>query len=346
MNTIDIISKKTFEVKNLFFSPYVDTCKPSTCKPSPLFEFVAGQKYVYDFESNATVRLINDDSVEASVGIKGRAVVIAGENCEHMLVLKKVIIVGSDNSEKVIPQRDFTLPVQFVLSGDELAPQICADESDGAFSLNIKRGLISALQNSLDQSTEFDIFGKCKISRTSSVSGNETSVYMTKDLSDCSLIKELPNGLIPGVVSSAIKVIPMFDGKIESEAFFNNRTLQGKILKESYVFKPSNIENLFFEAKIVSILVLKKSKKNLFVSTEEMNLIPRSLLFDEPKEKINVATSFDKILREFSGQTFPKSVAVFAEIIRSMKLAKKEDLLTAYKVSFKFFYSKIFLDLS
>jgi Lipoprotein amino terminal region len=343
-----------------------EKCKPSTCfssNKSPLFASTTDQQFVYEFESTATAQLINKDSVETSVAIKGQAIITAGDNCEYTLLLKGVTAFGSDNSKLAI-QKDFQSPVQFTLSGDELAPEICADATDGTFSLNVKRGVISALQNGLGKSVELDIFGKCPVTSSSSTSGGITTVTSTRDLDQCVYREKLSNGLIQGVVteSSEIKSSPILDGSVDSDAKFENGALKSIELRENYNFLPFSTQNHGAKAKVITKMNLKNTASGKGAAPKTPVL--RSLLFENansnmanPKVSVkdSIKTAFGKTLQEFVGQEgviSSKSAATFAEIIRLMRLAKRADLLTAYQVrltellsenSKQFDGSKIFL---
>lgn len=301
---------------------------------------------MYDFESTATAQLINKDSVETSVAIKGQALITAGDNCEYTLLLKGVTAFGSDNS-KLAVQKDFALPVQFSLSGDELAPEICADATDGSFSLNVKRGVISALQNGAGKSSELDIFGKCPVESSTSTSGGITTITSTRDLDKCAYREKLSNGLIQGGVvteSSEIQSTPILNGKVEAEAKYQNGALQSIELKEHYNFLPFSTQNHGAKAKVFTKLNLKKTTAGQ-AGTALKTPVLRSLLFENsnsdmsnPKVSVkdSIKAAFGKTLQEFTsqeGNLSSKSAATFAEIIRLMRLAKKNDLLTAYQVS-------------
>lgn len=289
---------------------------------------------------------MNKDLVETSVAIKGQAIVTALENCGYNLVVKGVNAFGSDNSKFAI-QKDFQLPVQFTLSGDELSPEICADPTDGTFSLNVKRGVISALQNGLGRSSDLDIFGKCPVSSSSSTNGGVTTVTSSKNLDQCAYREKLSNGLVQGVVteSSEIKSSPILNGQIEAEAKFQNGVLQSIEMKENYNFLPFSTQTHGAKAKVITKMTLKKTAAG--ASTDlKPTAVTRTLLFENtnsnmvnPKVSVkdSIRAAFGKTLQEFTGQEgviSSRSAAAFAEIIRLMRVAKKADLLVAYQVRF------------
>lgn len=321
-----------------------EKCKPATCfssNKSPLFTSTPGQQYTYQFESVATAQLVNKESVETSVSIKGTAVVVAKDNCGYSLHLEGVTAFGADNS-KIIIQKDVELPVQFTLSGDELSPEICADAADSVFSLNIKRGVISALQNAVGRSSELDIFGKCPVTATSSTSGGVTTVTSVRDLNQCAYREKLSNGLIQGVVSesSEIKNSPILDGKIEADAKFEKGALKSIELKEAYNFLPFSTENHGAKGKVVTKMNLKSTATG--AGKDIKTPVARTLLFEQsnsfmvnPKAKIfeAIKSAFSKTLHEFTAQEgvlTSKAATTFSDLVRLMRLAKKADLARAY----------------
>lgn len=257
--------------------------------------------------------------------------------------MKQVTAFGSDNSKLSI-QKDFQLPVSFTLSGDELSPEICADATDGVFSLNVKRGVISALQNGLGRSMELDIFGKCPVTSSSSTSGGVTTITSTRNLDECAYREKLSNGLIQGVVSesSSIKTSPILDGKVESDAKFEKGALKSIELREYYNFLPFSTQNHGAKAKVLTKMNLKNTATGKAGTIKTPVL--RTLLFENSNSNIinpkvsvkdSIKTAFGKTLKEFTeqeGVVSSKSAATFAEIIRLMRLAKKGDLLTSYQV--------------
>lgn len=262
-------------------------------------------------------------------------------------MLKAVTAVGSDNS-KLLIQKDFNTPVQFTLSGDELAPEICADANDGAFSLNVKRGVISALQNGLGRSTELDIFGKCPVTSTSSTAGGVTTISSVRDLDECAYREKLTNGLIQGVVTenSEIKTSPILNGKVESDSKFQNGALQSIEMRENYNFLPFSTTSHGAKAKVITKLNLKKTVGGQAAAPGAKTPVLRTLLFESTSSnmvnakvsvKDSIKAAFGKTLQEFTseeGVISAKSAATFAEIIRLMRLAKKNDLIMTYQVRF------------
>ena len=258
------------------------------------------------------------------------------------MTLQNVIASGADNAKQVI--KDFvTHPVQFTISGDELLTEICADDKDGTFSLNVKRGIISAFQNSIGRNTEIDIFGRCPVTSSQSTSAGITTVTKSRDLDNCAYREKFVNGLMQGVVSesSNIKTTPLINGKVTSEAKFQNGVLQSTEIKETYNYLPFSTKDHGAKAKVSTKLNLKKTSTG--IANAPKTGVQRTVLFVNTNENLasakvkeSIKSAFDKALKEFTGHdgTIASTAATaFADLVRLMRLAKKNDLTVSYQVS-------------
>lgn len=323
---------------------FTEKCNPSTCfskNTSPVGNPKAGQQFTYDFESTATAQLVNKESVDTSVSIRGQAVISVDANCGYTMQLQNVIASGADNTKSQV--KDFTTyPVQFTLSGDELSPEICADDKDSIFSLNLKRGLISAMQNGVGRSTELDIFGQCPVTSFASSAGSLTTVTRQRDLDKCAYREKIVNGLVQGVAaaSSSIKTSPILNGKVDSEAKFQDGVMQSTEIHEIYNYLPFSTAEHGAKAKVNTKLTLKKTASGSVAAPKAP--IQRSILFANTNENLasakvkeSIKSAFDKALKEFTGQDgriSSSSATAFAELVRLMRLAKRSDLTVSYQV--------------
>ncbi|KAG5666411.1 hypothetical protein PVAND_014440 [Polypedilum vanderplanki] len=320
-----------------------EKCSPSTCFSSnktPTYSPKTGQQYTYDFESLAIAQLLNKESVETSVGIRGQAIISVGDNCGYTLQLQNVIASGADNAKQQI--KDFTTyPVQFTLSGDELLPEICAEDKDSIFSLNLKRGLISAFQQSISKSSEIDIFGQCPVTSYSSTNGGITTITRQRELDKCAYREKIVNGLLQGVASesSAVKSTPLLNGKVDSDAKFQDGILQSVEIREFYNYLPFSTQDHGAKAKVNTKLTLKKTATG---SGNALKVgIQRSILFSNTNENLastkvkdSIKSAFDKALKEFvgnSGKISSSSATAFADLVRLLRLAKRGDLTMSYQ---------------
>jgi hypothetical protein len=331
-------------MKIIFFS---EKCKSSTCfsnNQNAIFNPSQGQQYTYDFESSASSQLVNKETVETSVAIRGQAVITVGENCGYTLTLQNVVASGADNLKQQI--KDFaTHPVQFTLSSDELLPEICADVTDNVFSLNVKRGIISAFQNGENSKTSLDIFGKCPVTASSSSNGAVTTITRQRDLDKCAYREKLVNGIMQGVVNEASEVQSslLLNGNVESEAKFQNNVLQSTEIHESYNYVPFSTNQHGAKAKVTTKLTLTKTAAG--TAAPPKNGVQRSILFGNANENLasqkvkdSIKAAFDKTLREFTqqnGKITSSAAPAFADLVRLMRLAKKADLTVSYQVNFK-----------
>lgn len=131
----------------------------------------------------------------------GKVEIYAGDNCQYTLKVLSLTTFAPDGKKSNFGG-DITKPVQFTLSNDELSPELCAEENDGDFSLNVKRGIISLLQSAEGKSYETDVFGVCPTSFSNFVTGGATVVNKVRDLSGCGYRESLSNSLVSSIVNA------------------------------------------------------------------------------------------------------------------------------------------------
>jgi hypothetical protein len=194
------------------------TCKegcPSSNQVSK-YKFAEGQVYNYNLDSVITV-YVSGSKQQTQLKVNGAAQLFAQGNCQYTLALNKLVVTSPDG--KKLPQNEFNKPVKFILSNDELVPEICADSTDSAFALNVKRGIISLLQSSESKSYETDVFGICPTNFIRSGDENNLLITKTRDLNACSHRETLSDGFIRGFFdeSSGIKTTPILNGEYTLE---------------------------------------------------------------------------------------------------------------------------------
>lgn len=141
------------------------------------------------------------DAQQTTLKVDGKVEVYAGDNCQYTLKVLTLTTFAPDGKKSNFGG-DITKPVQFTLSNDELSPELCAEESDSDFSLNVKRGIVSLLQSAESKSFETDVFGVCPTSFSSFATGGATVVNKVRDLAGCGYRESLSNSLVSSIVNS------------------------------------------------------------------------------------------------------------------------------------------------
>lgn len=142
------------------------------------YKFEQGKVYTYNVDSQVTV-FLSGSKQQTQLKVTGLAQLFYSGNCQYTLFLQKLQISSPDD-KKIAVTKDLQKPVKFVLSNDELLPELCADTSDTEFSVNIKRAIISLIQSVESKSHETDVFGVCPTSTVSNTLGDTTVITKTR----------------------------------------------------------------------------------------------------------------------------------------------------------------------
>lgn len=143
------------------------------------YKFEQGKVYTYNVDSQVTV-FLSGSKQQTQLKVTGIAQLFYSGNCQYTLFLQKIQITSPDD-KKIAVTKDLQKPVKFVLSNDELLPELCADSSDTEFSVNIKRAIISLIQSVESKSYETDVFGVCPTSTVMNTLGDSTLVTKTRE---------------------------------------------------------------------------------------------------------------------------------------------------------------------
>ncbi|GFQ73679.1 apolipophorins [Trichonephila clavata] len=157
-----------------------------SCKYSSIKKFELNSVKVYDYESKNTV--IYGDNQTQTASIEGRVEFHPVSECE---ILMKVTNIKFDKKlpkeEHIKLKKEIELTILFEFSDGEVK-RICAGPEESTQSLNIKRGVISSIINTMNHLNqdeikyEWDSLGRCLTNYTSLGSN---FVRKTKDLKTC-----------------------------------------------------------------------------------------------------------------------------------------------------------------
>lgn len=199
---------------------------------------------MYDVNSVVSVSLQGGDKQETKLELNGE-VHIQGlsSECQYALHLEKVRLLGTDNKQIQL-SNDLPLDkiVRFTLANDRLEPEICSDESDTTFSLNIKRSIISLLQSDEERSHENDVYGSCPTSvQVQRSDSGSIKIAKQRDLALCSHRETLSSGILQGVFNekSGVKSTSLLNSEyLNDQQIDAEGVLQSASLSERYDFAP------------------------------------------------------------------------------------------------------------
>lgn len=190
------------------------------------------------------VSLQGDNPQETKLEIKGEVHLNGlSADCHYGIHLEKVELFGTDNKRI---QLNNVLPldkvVRFTLANDRLEPEICSDESDVPFSLNIKRSIISLLQADAEKSSENDVYGSCPTSvNVQKADDGSYKISKQRDLTLCSHRETLSSSFVQGIFNenSGVKSTALLRSEYLNDQHITAQgVLDSATVSEQYDFAP------------------------------------------------------------------------------------------------------------
>jgi hypothetical protein len=275
-----------------------NTCA-TTCTESAKFAYEAGNTYSFAYEADTVTSLLGASEEHSSLHVQATAEVHVLSQCELALTLRDVTLEHSDPSDfnrrslsensKQFKQALEARPIKFSFQ-DGHVDAVCADSEDPTWVANVKRGIISGLQNTmknLDEShvvSETDVTGVCdaeyKVSKRGW--GGATSVTKTKDLSACTDRHGHFSSLqaTPYKLSSDIQSLPLLRGTHQCDQTINkDGVMERSEIRETHTFRPFSSQEsgaTTTTRQLMSFLNKKPTQTRLNTG----NLLRSSLLFD------------------------------------------------------------------
>jgi len=176
-----------------------------TCTDSKNFNYQIGRSYRYSFETKNSFSPENGNALN-EVKITGHAKVTIQSNCEHILKLENVNVEGStaDQKKKLISELESN-NLAYSFQDGHIA-KVCPLVEEAAWTLNVKKAVLSALQFAPKQlltelSTsnveERDINGNCETTYELQSSNDEQyKVIKSKNLKSCGNRMNIDSALI------------------------------------------------------------------------------------------------------------------------------------------------------
>jgi len=276
-------------------------------------------------------------------------------SCEHVLTLSDVSLKDVDPS--LGSQEHVTQAYEFKRALQERALRfgfadgridgVCPDPEEKTWVLNIKRGIISAFQNTMDSfntdkiTTETDVSGECEVSyeqRTGSV--GLYRLRKTKNLRQCSG-RQYSNILqgVPYKVQSSVQSAPILGGSHQCEQEISTDGLLTKAsCKETHVFQPFSQDNSGATTEVEYTLTFTREKEST-MDTQGSVQRRTCLKFERPSpvditEEAESELNAEFILRHICEQTSedirPDTPSAFTNLVHKLRKLDTGRLRTLY----------------
>lgn len=260
--------------------------------------FNQGKTYSYEY-AGETISKIEGASIQATgIRIKSTVLVTPLSECKFSMSLSNTeLLIKSKNQDFVRSQDSSRLQgdlqkyeLLFTMNGNKIN-KLVAHNNEPTNILNMKRGILSALQ--VDQTTteEMDVNGVCE---TTIVKDSANTITETKKLSECSKRAQNNYGIQAASFKAGETVQPLDS---TSKCVY---TLDGEMIKsvkcnEQHIFRPFSAG---YESPSGAMTIVEQTLKfKSFVNVPSINFVASdytkqiTLVFDHTKEGLKYTTA-------------------------------------------------------
>jgi len=150
------------------------------------YKYVVGKSYEYSLTSATTVEIASHSRHNTNITQEGKLWISVHGPCEFEMNIES--ITASANVPAHYSREMTARPVRFAFD-DGRIEHICVDEAESTWVLNVKRGILSAIQNAWEADElavhEEEIGGTCQSTYGSSRHGEETHYSRRKHSHSC-----------------------------------------------------------------------------------------------------------------------------------------------------------------
>ncbi|XP_067677414.1 uncharacterized protein [Haliotis asinina] len=325
------------------------------CKDTSKFKYVPGTTYEYVYNVQTQTSMTGTSSDQASLGIQANADIEVLSKCEMVLRLQDVKVSRSDTSpskrlENADESGEFKRnlersPLRFSFQ-DGVIEELCPEDGETTWALNIKRGLLTAVQNSMDhldrdQSVlERDVTGECHTDYKVIPGWFSSTIKKTKDLLGCT-DRTGYHSSIHGMqyrVPSEIQSLPLMMSTHECEQELDTYgLLKSALIRETHIFRPFSRETSGATTKVLQSLNYKSQRSG--VTTRQGKIRNRAgITFEHSyglRNKVQPMRDAEMKLQEICQNTNDgirlDTPRLFSELVYIIKNLRFDDIKSIYE---------------
>lgn len=319
------------------------TCAAACDAGQTKFRYETGKTYMYDYEGQTMTKIEGASEEISGLHIKANSKIHAISTCELQLTLSEVRLshLSPQNANEktrspvaaAFAHALEAKSLRFAFNGGKVEHICSGTDTDEPWVLNIKRGIISSLQNTMADLVhdtvvrETDVLGACD----TAYKVTEGGIIKTKDLLGCTnrdwLQTVVPHGHYHA--ASGVQAIPLLKSEQQCKQIIKNNIINSVECSESHIVRAFSNGESGAVTNLRSQLVLKS------VVTEEVETTPvtvaQSLMFDLTKSTQDIKEAevlIKKIVTEAcaAGEVLDKSPEQFGTLIKNIQKLNKEAL--------------------
>uniref|UniRef100_A0A1I7ZPH0 Vitellogenin domain-containing protein n=1 Tax=Steinernema glaseri TaxID=37863 RepID=A0A1I7ZPH0_9BILA len=290
-------------------------------------QYEKGKTYTYDLETVTKIAL-SFEKVESVVTHKSKVLVTYHKDCEYSLKLTGVSLTGAEADVNYAP----TLEKNELRFGFEYGRvvSVCPAKEDPAWSVNIKRGFLSAFQTGFDDSEELetDVNGDCSADyqREGSV------ITKKKDLTACQNSHHI-HGLrnTPYSVRSKSQNLPLIKSNQDCRIELQDKRLFKSVCSEKHAVPQPFQQGTALETTVTQTVTFVDAKAASavlqdFGKRSTLRFDHSELEHDTRKDSVQGAKKNIQYLCKESLLVRPQSGAEFVALVNNLRQLSSQDI--------------------
>lgn len=324
------------------------------CTEGRKLSYQPGTTYVYDYVSTTETAVQGTTSQKVAVHMSGQVEVEPLGSCDFLLQVRGFSLEEEDParpgqrrpSPSMAELRDVLerYPLRFSYQ-DGRVDNLCPALGETPRALNIKKAILSLLQNSMkelevsEDVTELDIAGRCPtIYETLPKGWSSMSIRRIKDLSQCKERESAITALQASSLDHNLRSAPVVKGRQECKQVFQNGLVDSVECKESHVVRPFSKSDNGARTDVTQRLNLRSQRRSQARRPAYTSETETDLLFDHDYDTEESSSSLQRA--ENALQAIADSAAdavqsstpgLFTELVFSLRKLTTADLESLFR---------------
>nr|KAG5709527.1 hypothetical protein BaRGS_001577 [Batillaria attramentaria] len=320
---------------------------------SQKFRYQPGKTYSYDYTVQTETGMDGASEDKAIITITGQADIEVIDQCDLVLKLKSMNVYESKSGSRSQSPRSSEFrrtlersPLRFSFQ-DGVVAELCPDRQEDGWALNVKRGVLSALQNSMDKLEgaqdvkETDVTGRCQAKYEVTNKGwYTTTVKRTKDLLACTDRHGYSGSLqtSPYHVATELQSVPLMKSNHECEQEVSKEgILKSSTCTERHLFRPFSAENSGALTSVTQSLKYTserhgiRSEKDIIHSRADLPFDHSYGIRDSSEARVRTEELLIKLCDVTLSGIRPEVPRLFSQLVGTVQKMDQGDIVDIYR---------------
>ncbi|XP_064477046.1 uncharacterized protein LOC135390962 [Ornithodoros turicata] len=319
------------------------------CTGISKFAYRPGTLYSYEYRTRSETSMQGTTEDKAALIIDAQVDLHALGGCDFAIQLRNVRLTEESGSIPVRPTSDQVefqrslekLPLKFSFE-DGRVVDVCPSEGESLRVINIKKGILSLVQNSMRklEGTEIiietDVSGNCPTTYEALQPGwSSLSIRKTKDLSLCK-DRESSITALQAATEEQIRSMPAVTGNQECKQTYRSSILESAECRETHIVRPFSRQENGAVTKITQTITLKSQRGSTFRSMGYRSMPQSNLLFDHGFDIEDASvSSVEGVLRSMAKATTVEvqetAPGLFTELVYRLRKLSHPELQSIFR---------------